>query len=59
MRLLKRLTGGLDVAEPAGCCSCPSYCVHCDLLVGLEGLHMVDVAKTDQARLHPGVGQAS
>ena len=36
------------MSEPTGCCcaaTTPSYCDHCDLLVGLEGLHVVDVEK--------------
>ena len=36
------------MSEPTGCCcaaTTPSYCDHCDLLVGLEGLHVVDVDK--------------
>ena len=37
------------MSEPTGCCcaaTTPSYCDHCDLLVGLDGLHVVDVDKT-------------
>lgn len=37
------------MSEPTGCCcASTSYCDHCDLLVGLEGLHVVDVAKTSR-----------
>ena len=37
------------MSEPTGCCCAstpPDYCDHCDLLVGLDGLHVVDVDKT-------------
>lgn len=39
------------MSEPTGCararpCSAdPSYCVRCDLLVGLDGFHVIDVAE--------------
>ena len=40
------------VSEPTACdrvrpCPDRSYCVSCDLLVGLEGFHVIAVAKTD------------
>lgn len=35
------------MSAPTVCCVCPPYCDHCDLLVGLEGLHVVDVTKTN------------
>lgn len=41
------------MSEPTACGrarSCPdrSYCVSCDLLVGLDGFHVIGVVKTDQ-----------
>ena len=42
------------MSEPTGCCcasTTPAYCDHCDLLVGLDGLHVVDVDKTSHGVL--------
>ena len=34
--------------EPTSCCRCVGdYCDRCDLLVGLEGLHVVGVERDD------------
>ncbi len=42
------------MSEPTACarahpCPDPSYCDSCDLLVGLEGFHVIEMAKTSVA----------
>ncbi len=42
----------LDVSEPTLCCRAPGgYCNRCDLLVGLNGLHVTAVERDDGDRL--------
>lgn len=38
------------MSEPTGCaapCHDDCYCINCDLLVGLDGLHVVGVERDD------------
>ena len=49
------------MSEPTGCCcaaTTPSYCDHCDLLVGLDGLHVVGVERDDGGGLRVSVESA-
>lgn len=51
------------MSEPTGCCcACPStssaYCGRCDLLVGLPGLHVTGVTKSDKGVLTVAVESA-
>ena len=40
------------MAEPTLCCSCAdSYCDRCDLLVGVDGLHVTAAERDDRGRL--------
>ncbi|MEO3936730.1 hypothetical protein V3N99_08210 [Dermatophilaceae bacterium Soc4.6] len=46
------------MSEPTLCCRTPGapggYCIRCDLLVGLEGLHVIAVER-DDGRDRPGL----